>query len=646
MSVTEKPELDRCRTLSGPISAAVVRILLVFIAVVCLGYALDLTTYLGITIFREQFFGLIYGLIFAAAFILFPATKKTSRIKLPWYDILFAIVGLVVGGYLFIFWPDIVLAAGLLTPEKTILGGLAVIVILEVTRRIFGWPLVILTSVFILYAHYSYMIPGAMGGRGFSWRRIAAFLYTDTGSLLGFVAVVVFGMVFSFVLFGRMLYATGGANFFTNLSLALMGGRRGGPAKVSVIASSLFGTLSGSASSNVVITGSITIPMMKNMGYRPALAAAVESVSSSGGCIMPPIMGATAFVMAEFLSIPYQDVVAAALLPAILYYISLFLQVDMEAAKVGHKGLPKSELPKMGNVIFSGWVFILPLTVLIICLFVLFFSPSKSALLATGALILVNLLSNNRINGTRFVSCLADTGQLVVEIGVIGAVAGLIVGVVALTGLGLLFSQILVSISGGNVHLLLVLTAVSSIVLGMGMPITASYIVLAVLAAPALVTAGVTPIAAHLFIFYFAMLSFITPPVCVAVYIASAIAKSRPMETAFQSVKLGFVAYLVPFIFVGNQAMLLKGGLMEISTVLVSCLAGFACLAIAFQGFFRGPVKLIGRCLLVIASVLLLVNPWGYKLGGVAVALATLIWQWRAVGMELNTRSATKGEIT
>ncbi|MFC2013630.1 TRAP transporter permease, partial [Chloroflexota bacterium] len=520
-------KLERYRQFPGKIQGIAIKALLIAIALACLAYIIDVPTYFRIAFFREQFFGLIYGLVFAAAVIMFPATKKAPRNRVPWYDMILAALGLIGGCYVLIAWPQIVTSLGVLTSDKVILGGITILVILEVTRRIYGWPLVVLAGLFILYARFTWLIPGMLGGSGSPWQRLASFLYLDTGSILGFIAMVVFGMVFSFILFGRTLFATGGGKFFTDISLALMGKKRGGPAKVAVVASSLFGTLSGSASSNVVLTGSITIPMMKNTGYKPAVAAAIESVASSGGVLMPPVMGATAFIIAELLAIPYREVVIAAVIPAVLYYLSLFIQVDLEAVKGGLKGLPAEQLPSLKRILPSGWIFIVPVLVLIYCLFILYLSPAKSALYSFISLIVFSMFRRDtRLTLRRLLVCLEDTGRFMIEIGVISAIAGIIIGIVGLTSLGILFSHILIAVSGGNTYLLLLLTAVASIILGMGMPVTASYIILAVLAAPALVQTGLEPLAAHLFIFYFAMLSFITPPVCVAVYIASPIAGS------------------------------------------------------------------------------------------------------------------------
>lgn len=608
--------------------ARVVSVLAVCVTLACIIYVVDVPTYLDRPVFREQFFGLIYGLLFASGFLLFPAGRG-SRQSVRWYDLVLAATGLAAGLNVAFLWPELVVSPGVITPDRVFFGVLAVLLVLELTRRAFGWPLVILVALFIFYARFSYMFPGVLEGRGSTWSRLATFLYLDTGSMLGMVAMVMFGTVFAFMLFGAALFATGGGSFFTDLSLALMGGRRGGPAKVGVLGSALFGTLSGSASSNVVITGSITIPMMKRLGYRPAVAAAVEAVASTGGSLMPPVMGATAFVMAEFLSVPYREVALAALVPAILYYLMLFIYVDLEAGKLGLKGLPPEQIPKLSAVLARGWPYFAPLAILIACLFFFFISPDLSALLATLAVLALGLVSARRPSWHDLGEAVISTGRMMVEVGVIGAAAGLIIGTINLTGLGLLFSQILISASGGHLGLLLVLTALASVVLGMGMPVTASYIILAVLAAPALIEAGISPMAAHMFILYYAMLSFLTPPVCVAVYIAATIAGSRPMETAVESIKMGVVAYLVPFLFVADDALLLGGTSLENIIAGVTGMLGFSVLAIAIQGYFTGPLGGPVRLVLTVAAVLLVTHEWMYNGLGLVIAGAVLAWLWR-----------------
>lgn len=617
------------RVATGP-AHWIFRALILLLSATCLAFVLDLTFVLGISFFQEQYYGLLYGLVFAAGFLRLPARPSALTRPVPWYDYVLALAGLCVGLYIFLFWPQIVSRVGMLTPDRVAVSAVGVVLILELTRRAFGWPLVVLTAIFMAYALYRYLIPGPFGGRGTNWRRLVSFVFTDSESILGIIAGVVFGMVFAFMLFGRALFVAGGGKFFTDLSIAAMGHRRGGSAKVAVIASSIFGTLSGSASSNVVVTGSITIPMMIRTGYNRASAAAIEAVSSSGGGLMPPVMGATAFLMAEFLAVPYRDVVIAALLPALLFYLTLFVQVDLEAGKLRLRGLDRSEIPRVATVLRVGWVFLVPLAALIYCLFVIYLSPSKSALIAFGAVVAVSLIGPVRMGPRRILAALENTGNLMIEMGILAAIAGVIVGVINLTGIGLLFSQELLSLAGGNLFLLLVLTGAASIILGMSMPVTASYVILAVIAAPAIEQAGVPAIAAHLFIFYFAVLSFITPPVCVAVFVAATIARAPAMQTAFVAVKFAIVAFIVPFVFVYDQLLLMQGVWYLVAFEFIVACIGFVAIAVGFQGHLLGRVGIPLRLALTLSGVAAVVPAMEIKLPGVALAAALLALSWIA----------------
>lgn len=596
----------------------------VAISLVGLVYVLDVTYWFDIFVFREQFFATLYALVFAGGFLMLPASTRSRAAGPRWYDYALAAAGLGVGAYLAVGWPDIVRTAGILSTERMVMATIAVALILELGRRAFGWPLVLLAGVFLLYALYNHLIPGPFGGRGTSWARLSSYVVTDTSAILGLVSSVVFGLVFAFLLFGRTLFLIGGGAFFTDISMALMGHRRGGPAKVAVVASGLFGSLSGSASGNVVVTGSITIPMMVRTGYRPAVAGAVEAVSSSGGGLMPPIMGATAFIMAEFLQVPYRDVVVAALVPALLYYFAVFIQVDLEAARGGLKGLERAALPSIRATLARGWMFLVPLAALIYCLFVLFLSPAKAAIVALALALGVSFLGPVKATGAKVIECLRETGRAMIELGIIAAIAGIVLGVVNLTGLGLLFSQQVLALSGGNLALLLALTALASIVLGMSMPVTASYVILSVLAVPALSDVGIPALAAHLFVFYFAILSFITPPVCVAVFVAASIAKSKPLATAGHAMKMAVVAYVVPFVFVLDQSLLLDGAAWRVAVEIAAALIGLAALSVALAGHFRLPLAPPARLLIGAAGLACLVPVLPVKLAGVLGCL--LAW--------------------
>lgn len=620
----------RYRQLPG-ILGKVTPVMLCALPVAGVLYILDIAGYFGKAFYSEQYFGLMFALSLAAGFLIIPATKKAPKNRLPWYDAIFALLGLAAGGYIVIFYPSIVYTLGMATPERVILGGIMILAAIELCRRLYGWPLVALGIVFLLYARFTYLVPGLLSGPGISWERLANSLYVHSSGILGVPARVVFTIVLGFIFFGQVMFATGGGKSITDLALAAMGRFRGGPAKVAVVASSMFGTLSGSASANVLTTGQLTIPMMKQTGYKPRVAAAIEAVASSGGQIMPPVMGAAAFLIAEFLEIPYPKVVIAALVPAILYYLAVFIQVDLEAAKSGIKGLPADRLPSLKKVLGTGWVYIIPVIILIYCLFILYLSPAKSALYSAACFIVVSAFRREtRLTLSRLLACLENTGRLTMQIGIIVAIAGILIGIVGLTGVGVTLSQVLVAVSGGNIWVLLVLAAVASTILGMGMPVTATYIVLVILTAPALIELGVLPLAAHLFVFYFGVLSFITPPVCVAVYPAAILAGSDVMRTGFQAVKIGIVAYIVPFLFVANQSLLLMGSIGDILLTVSTSMLGFAFLAVTIQGYLFRQMPLLIRFLLGAGAVLLLWHNWVANIIGLALVIGLLLWEWRA----------------
>jgi TRAP transporter 4TM/12TM fusion protein len=620
----------RFRELKGP-PGVISRALLMGITISGALYILDIPQYFGKVFFRQQYLGLFLFFLLPAIFLLRPATNKASRDKLPWYDMVFALLGVVIGGYVLIFYPKILSYIGFISTDRIILGTIAVVLVLEGTRRMVGWPLVIIALIFIFYARFSYIFPGILWGRGFSWERISIYLYLQPDSLLGVALYIAASIVLAFILFGQTLFSTGGGQFITEVSTAIMGKFRGGAAKVAVLGSGLFGTMSGSAVSDVATTGVITIPMMKRIGYRPHVAAAIEAVASSGGGIMPPIMGAAAFVMSEFLEVPYTEIVIAAVIPAVFYYLIVFLQVDLQAAKIGLKGLQSHELPSLKRAINKGWFFIIPGVVLIYCLFLLHLRPAISGVYSAGTVVLISMFKKEtRLGWKGFLAILEGTGRTLLDIGIICCTAGFIIGMVALTGLGFVFSKLLISIAGGSLFVLLVLTAIGSIILGMGMPITASYIILVILTAPALVELGVEPMAAHLFIIYFGILSFITPPVCLAVYTASGIARSEPMRTGFEGMRLGIVAYVVPFIFVFNPNLLLMGTVKDIILSVASTLSGALLLAIALQGYLFQKLNLIKRVCFILAAVGLFIPHLLTDFLGWGLAIALFFWEWRA----------------
>jgi TRAP transporter 4TM/12TM fusion protein len=428
-----------------------------------------------------------------------------------------------------------------------------------------------------------------------------------------------------------------GDSFLTDVAMALMGRYRGGSAKMAVVSSSLYGTVSGSAVANVVVDGAITIPMMKRTGYPPHVAAAIEAVSSNGGQIMPPVMGAAAFLIAEYLSIPYGQVALAAALPAALYYLALFVQIDLEAAKLGLTGLPRADLPRLREVMRGGWVFLVPLGVLLYTLMIGSWEAGKAGMLAVGVTLLVGCLQKSTRPSWRGVmDAIEGTGRTMLDLIAITTLAGIVIGAFQLSGLTSKLPIVLTSAAGGNVVILLILTAVVSILLGMSLPTTVVYITLAVLIGPALTQLGIVPLAAHLFLFYFGMLSLITPPDCLATYAAAAIAKADFWKTGWAGMRLGVVAYVVPFIFVFHPALLARGTFGEILATMITASIGVVLLGIGCAGYLFRPLSWTRRIGMWMAAVLLMMPPVAWlapglaDASGLALGLALVVSERRA----------------
>src|SRR6266508_1691302 len=458
----------RFRTLTGS-PASILRFLLISLSVLGSIWALEVHNYFEIAFFKQQYLALFLVL---------------------------ALGGLAVGLYVTILYPTIAYRLGILSPDRWIFGGLALILIVEATRRVAGGTLAWLALGVILYTRFAEWLPGIFYAKSASWARIASYLYLDSNGMLGLPIDVAAGVVVAFILFGQALYAVGGDKFLTDLALIATGRYRGGPAKVSVVSSALFGTVSGSAVANVVVDGAITIPLMKRTGFPAHMAAAIEAVASNGGQITPPVMGAAAFLMAEFLNIPYGQIALAAAIPAALYYLALFTQIDLEAAKRGLLGLPAEQIPKFRNVIRLGWVFLIPLSILVYTLMIENWEAGKSGMFAVIAVFIVGAIQKEtRPSFKKLVSAFEETGKLLLDIAVITALAGIVIGALHLSGFTFKISLLLVTLSGNNVFILLLITALGCLFLGLPLPTTVVYITLAVLAAPALVQLGIPPLA-------------------------------------------------------------------------------------------------------------------------------------------------------
>jgi TRAP transporter 4TM/12TM fusion protein len=621
------------RSLTG-VPAKLARLLLCALTLLGALWALEIHDALSWTFFKEQYLGLFFALVLASIFVNVKARASDPDDVIPWHDWLLAFAGLTVGGYVTVMYPVIAYRLGVLSPERWILGGTAILLILEATRRVVGWALVWITVPIILYAKFAYLFPGILNANGSSWQRLVTYLYLDSSGIFGLPLDVAASVIVAFIFFGQALYAVGGDKFLTDIALVLMGRFRGGTAKVAVVSSTLFGTVSGSAVANVVVDGAITIPMMKKSGYPPHVAAAIEAVASNGGQIMPPVMGVAAFLMAEFLNISYGEVALAAAIPACLYYAALFTQIDLEAAKLGLVGMPESEIPKFRDVIKRGWVFLLPLTVLVYTLMFAFWEAGKAGMAAVIATFLVGALQKEtRPTFKSILGSIEETGKILLDIAVVTALAGLVIGAFQLSGLTFKLALLLVNTAGGSTIILLILTAVVSIILGMSLPTTVVYIMLAVLVGPALVQVGIPPLAAHLFFFYFGMLSLITPPDCIATYAAASIARADFWKSGWTGMRLGIVAYIVPFVFVYHPALLFKGTIVEIGAAIITAVIGVIFLSVGVAGYLFQWLGWTKRILMITAGLLLIPSSstslWlGANAAGILLGVALVIAEW------------------
>ena len=571
--------------------------------------AADLYRYVGFNWFTEQRLLGMLGVALALAFIVFPRDRGVRRISVPWYD--WIAVALAIGSCAWVAYDyeRIFENLHLRQQDAVISSILIVILVAEGLRRTSGKVLFYFMLFFIAFGLLGHFVPGQFEGRNVDFDRMFIYIALDSNGLVGLPMVVSTTIVIAFVFFGNLLEKSGGTYFFTDISVALMGRYRGGASKIAITASSLFGSVSGSAVSNVVSTGVVTIPMMRKSGYPAHVAGAIEAVASTGGQLMPPIMGAAAFLMAEFLQIPYKSVVVAAIIPALLYYAALFIQADLYAARHNISRVEEDLIPKRWPVIKAGWFYMIPFAILIYALFELNFQPDTSALLGAIAVVTVGLIvgyQGKRMSVKDALASFSSTGIAVVQIVMIGAMAGIIIGVLNITGLGFALTQALIQIAAGNLFLLLLMAAFISIILGMGMPTLGVYLLLATLVAPSLVEVGIAPLAAHLFALYFGMLSMITPPVAIAAFAAATVAKSDPMKTGFAAVAFGWSAYLVPFLFVLAPELLFEGNPFLIVTTLTTGLLGIWLVCAGFMGYLLHSIPHLPRIISIVAGLALL----------------------------------------
>ena len=489
-----------------------------------------------------------------------------------------------------------------------------------------GLALVIITGIFLAYVFTAHLLPGILAVQNpYSWQRFFGHVYSDAG-ILGPTTAVSSTYIILFIIFAAFLQASKVGDYFVNFAFAAAGRARGGPAKVAIFASGLMGMINGTSAGNVVATGSLTIPLMKKVGYRKQTAGAVEAAASTGGQIMPPIMGAGAFIMAEITGIPYQEIAIAAIIPAVLYFVSVYFMVDFEAAKLGMRGMRDDEIPKLGRMLGQIYLFI-PIVILIAALFA-GYSVIRAGTYATAAAAVVSWLTPYRMGLGAIRRAFEVAGVMSLQIIAVCACAGIIVGVISLTGVGARFSNLLLGLAGVSQLLALFFAMCIAILLGMGMPTTAAYAVAASVVAPGLVELGIPTLTAHFFVFYFAVLSAITPPVALASYAAAGISGANAMETSVASFKIGIAAFVVPFMFFYNSALLMDGTWFEVGRAGVTATAGVFLLASGVQGWvLGGRAAWYLRALLILAALLMIEGGWATDLAGLACAALALLTQ-------------------
>ena len=569
-------------------------------------------------------------------FLLYPISKKISKNRLPFYDAILAVISIIVGLYWTFEYEDLVNRAGMYTNIDFIIGALAILLVLEAARRVVGLPITIIAIAFLLYALYGNYMPGFLEHRGVSVQRLISHMYYTLDGILGTPLSVSATFIFLFLLFGAFLEKSGVGQYFNDLALLIAGRSVGGPAKVAVFSSALQGTISGSSVANVVTSGSFTIPMMKRTGYRPEFAGAVEAAASTGGQLMPPIMGAAAFLMAEFTGIPYWDIAKAAAVPALLYFAGIWIMVHLEAKRVGLRGLTKEELPNKKEILTKLYL-LLPIFI-IIGLMASGFSPVRSALLGILSVIVVAAFrKETRMSIKDIFQALENGARTALGVAAATAAAGIIVGVVTLTGLGLKFANGLIDLSGGVLILTLIFTMIASLILGMGSPTTANYIITSTMAAPAIILLLSDPstsaipvtvlLSAHMFAFYFGIIADITPPVALAAFAATGISGGNPIRTGFEASRLAIAAFLIPYIFIFSPSLfLIDTTFVQAALVIATSLIGMTGVGSGFMGYLLVKMNVVER-VFGIAGGLLLIHPGGFTdligLGLLVVLLAS-----------------------
>ncbi|HET9714624.1 MAG TPA: TRAP transporter fused permease subunit [Pseudolabrys sp.] len=628
---------------AGPKSILARRLIYVgasILSIASIAFALQIyRNVFGLLLYNEQFLAGMISLALALIYLTQSARPGNPRASVPWYDWVLAAASLAVGVHMIARYPALSEDMTLRPLDGLIVAFIIVPLVIEALRRTVGLALTIIVIVFLVYAPLGKHIPGPLAGLPVDVPKLVFYLTWDPGSMLGLPVMVAATIVIAFIFFGNILFASGGSAFFTDIALTLMGRYRGGSAKIAVTASCLFGMISGSAVSNVASVGVLTIPLMRRGGYPAHVAAAIESVASTGGQLMPPVMGAAAFLMAEFLQIPYRDVAIAAALPALLYYYALFIQADLLAASSGLTSIEGPDIPPLRQVLKQGWHFLLPFAVLIYALFWLNWSPELAALAASGILLLTGPTlgyGEKKLRASDVLDAFRATGMASLDLLVITAAAGFIIGVLNITGLSFALTLLLVQIGAGSLWLLLILAAIVSIILGMGMPTVGVYVLLAALVAPAMVQIGLSPMASHMFVMYFGMMSMITPPVALAAYAAASLAQSDPMRTGWTAVRFGWIAFIIPFLFIRSPSLLLEGSATAIVVDFIGALFGVWFICAAFAGYARRPLSTLVRIGFGVAGLMMFI-PINAVRYGVWIDVAGFVLGLILLGRELLT---------
>ena len=603
---------------------------------------------LGLFIPQLAHRSLILTFLLTLTFLHFPMRRGKARDNLPWYEVV--IILIVIAGPLYNFFTWKGNADRYAYHEfylyEIVFCFITILAVLEATRRALGPAMPLIALLFLLHMYFGNHIPGVLHVHEVTVSDMAsAFAYHDTG-IYGVALGVAATIIIMFIIFSHFMFATGAGDFMIKFALSLFGHVRGGPAKVAVVASGFMGMMSGATTANIASTGVFTIPLMKKTGYTPEFAGAVETVASNGGQIMPPIMGLVAFVMAQWLGIKYWSICLVSFIPAFLYFIAVFIMVDSEAARLGLRGVPRSECPSLSQTVKEGWIFLLPLFILIFLLGVLMYTPESSVLYALVTLILLSLIKwatgipkkkesatqdSLRTAWRTGITGLKGGGEGMIMPGIACACAGIIIGTLSITQIGIILSDAAVALAGGNQFILLALAALACFILGMGMSSLPAYILVVIVVAPALLKFGVSPLASHLFIFWFAIVSFITPPVAIGAYVAAGIAGGSPMRTGIRAVRLGFCTYTLPFMFVYNPALILQGSAGEIILAVITSLVGVALISWGIGGYFLRRENPLQQLLLLAAGILFVTLQTQTVIIGLILGAIVTAWQLRTV---------------